>query len=155
MTKPLEEMKEYIENKYYDKDIENLILNQHNLSLIKKERNVIIIEHKLDTETDVILYCKTEFGRKRKIGIELKETDFIKAVHQALVRREFFNYFYIVINSSVKYIVDWIFSDYNLYSAIKVGGIGIISFKDKIIIRPSKFFRYKFNLKDEIKWAGD
>jgi len=140
--------KSYEENKYYTKEMEDLILEEHNLSLVKREKNIVIVEHKLNTETDVILYCKTEFGRKRKIGIELKENDLTKAMHQAMVRRQFFNYFYIIINMPVKFIVDWIINDYNLLSALKVGGIGIISYYDNMIIKSSKFFKYIFNLNE-------
>ena len=143
---------QYQEDKYYTPEIEDMILEKHNLELVSKQRKELLKEHKLNTETDVILYCKTEHGRKRKIGIELKESDLVKAVHQAMVRREFFNYFYVVINHSVEYIVDWILGDYNLLSAIKIGGIGIISYADKIMVRPSKFFRYTANLNDNMFW---
>ena len=48
-------------------------------------------------ECDAILYAWTRKKKRFKtIGIELKEHDFTKVLHQALARRSFFHYTYIV-----------------------------------------------------------
>ena len=65
--------KEYIENKYFDDAIRDLILTHHNFTLKSIERNVCV-NGRMETETDVIMYCETDIkALPRKIGIELKE----------------------------------------------------------------------------------
>jgi hypothetical protein len=48
-------------------------------------------------EVDTIIYCKK--SRVKRIGLELKEFDINKALEQAVERRKYFNYFYIVLKS--------------------------------------------------------
>jgi len=125
------------EENYYNKEIENLILQHHGYKLESR-----LFRQKVgNKEVDVILIVKTkEKEIKRAIGIELKENDIVKAVSQAIERREYFHHFYVVINLEISSIVKWIFLDSNLYLAIKGYGIGLISAYEKRMVLPSKFY---------------
>ena len=128
------------EEELYTKEIENLILESHNLDIIDRKLR-FLIDDKKHLEVDVVLNTKTiNKGMLRLVGIELKESDLAKAVSQACVRRKYFNYFYIVINRSVRSIVGWLFNDHNLFNTVKVYGIGIISTIDNVVVLQSKFF---------------
>ena len=83
-------------------------------------------------ETDLIVTCRSG-SRNVRIGFELKETDIYKAIHQALVRRPLFHYFYIVLNMHV----------YNILTVLKgcrytrdalEHGIGFISSEDGCVV---------------------
>ena len=143
--------KEYIENKYFDDAIRDLILHHHNFTLKSIERNVCV-NGKMETETDVIMYCETDMkALPRKIGIELKENDLPKAIHQAYKRRKYFNYFYVVINLLSETLFQSLVNDYNLYEAIKVAGVGIISYPDKKLLYPSSFCSIPLSVDDVLK----
>ena len=85
---------------YWDgrKVIEDDLLNENVLSLIERLHGKIerIDKHyKVDgMEVDAIILCKRV--KERLIGIELKEYDFFKVIQQAVQRRRYFNYFYVV-----------------------------------------------------------
>ena len=134
------------EEKLYTKEIEDLILKHHENYEVINRKLRYKIEGKMNLETDVILVVKTINNIKRTIGIELKETDMSKAISQAIERREYFHYFYVILNLKVSTIVNEILLDYNLYSAIKNYGIGLVSASEKTMIIPSKFFNvYKLH----------
>ena len=71
------------------------------------------------------------------MGFELKDSDFYKAFNQAKERREYFDYFYVVIDLSVRSIVEY------LLSLKDMDGIGFISAKEEVIVLPSKFKKRK------------
>ena len=135
------------EERLYTEEIENLILEHHENYEIVERKLRYKIDGKVNLETDVVLIVKTtNTGVKRAIGIELKENDILKAISQAMERREYFHYFYVVLNMRVSTIVNWIFLDHNLYSAIKNYSIGLISAYEKTMVLPSKFFNvYKLH----------
>ena len=87
-------------------------------------------------EVDALAICDTAEGRfERYIGFELKDADLQKAIHQAKLRRKFFNYFYIVVDLPIHSIVEKLlhipnFLDYK---------IGIISSKNNTVVLPSRF----------------
>ena len=133
------------EERMYTKTVEELILNHHNVKLIKRLRR-FKINNKPNLETDVVLLVSTPTKQiNRTIGIELKQTDLIKAVTQAIERRKYFNWFYIVIGISVRAFLEWIFRDTNLFFALKDYDIGVILGYDEIMLLPSKFYNV-FNL---------
>jgi hypothetical protein len=80
---------------------EDGLLNSSVLQLIEKIHGKIEkIERHFEVggmEIDAILYCKKK--RVKTIGLELKEFDINKALAQAVERRKYFNYFYIVLES--------------------------------------------------------
>ena len=128
------------EEKIYTEKVEKTIIGQHNVEVISRKLRYKIND-KPKLETDLILIVLTpERKIKRTIGIELKETDFTKAIVQAVNRREYFNWFYIVIDLHPKSIVEWIFRDRNIYSVIKEYGIGIVTTYPEVMLLPSKFY---------------
>lgn len=131
--------KEIKENLLFNDVTKNIILVNHDFTLQLEKRNVVL-NGKMDTETDVYLFCRTKEGRMRKIGIELKENDLITAISQTSFRRKYFNYFYIIINCDVDYIVNWLLNDNNLLNVIREEGIGIVSGSQNIMLLASKFF---------------
>jgi len=145
--------RDILENKLWNDEMRILILNAHGLNLVSEKRNVILT-NKMETETDVVLIGETKERKlKRKVGIELKEHDFAKAISQAVRRRKYFNYFYVILGMSAGDILNQILNDYNIYEAIRVKGIGLISFEDKQILHYSHFFSTPLMIEDftEIK----
>ena len=140
------------EERLYTKNVEQLILRQHNVELVSRARRVKIL-NKPELETDVILRVRTPNKElMRTIGIELKQTDLPKALRQAIKRRKYFNWFYIIIALSPKGFVEWIVRDTNLYFALKKWDIGIVlAGNDEMLILPSKFYN-TFGL---INWLGE
>jgi len=135
---------------------EDSLLNKDTVSFIEKLHNcevVKILKHFYvkDKEIDAILYCKTlNKGLIRKIGIELKEIDLEKAVVQAVERRDFFNYFYII--TKAYFYVGEVFrklvlNSPNLLREMVTKSVGIISVveydgkNECFLILPSKFKR--------------
>jgi histidinol phosphatase-like enzyme len=82
--------------------IEDELLNQSVLALIEKLHGKVerIVKHcKVDgMEVDAILFCRKV--RERRIGVELKEYDYFRVIQQAVQRRRYFNYFYIITRGS-------------------------------------------------------
>jgi hypothetical protein len=103
-------LKKVIErNNWPERDImEDKLLNNSNVQEIIEELHgeiLKIFRHFFiyDMEVDAILFCK-KTRDIRRIGIELKEMDLVKAVSQAILRRNYFNYFYIILRTNAKYI---------------------------------------------------
>lgn len=102
-------------NKWEGREVrEDELLNENVLKLLEELHGKIIKLEKhykvCGKEVDAIIYCQK--SRVKTVGLELKEFDLLKAVEQAVERRNFFNYFYIVINSDVKYLG---YDFYNFY----------------------------------------
>lgn len=70
---------------------------------------------------------------KRKIIFELKETDLVKALDQAVDRRRIADYIYVVLDLSTPSIMSWLRSNLDLLKY----GVGVISAKDNTIVIPS------------------
>jgi hypothetical protein len=136
---------------------EDKLLNKHTISFIENLHNCEVVKilrhfYVKDKEIDVILYCRTlNKGLIRKIGIELKEVDLEKAVVQAVERRDFFNYFYIITNAYF-YIGEafrkLVLSSPNLLKEMITKSVGMISVieyengkNECFLILPSKFKR--------------
>lgn len=97
----------YTFNKWLGREVqEDSLLNEDVLRLISRYYGSIfkIVKHSKvnGKEIDAIVYCTTtslkipRFLGIRTVGIELKETHLVKVVEQAIERRPFFDYFYVV-----------------------------------------------------------
>ena len=82
----------YKEDSLFDDKVVSLISRVHNFKLLYYRRHKRI-NH---TEIDVYSVWSTPSGKRRTIILELKQTDFTKLVGQALNRREYGDYIYIV-----------------------------------------------------------
>ncbi|RLE86284.1 MAG: hypothetical protein DRN04_19785, partial [Thermoprotei archaeon] len=84
-------------------------------------------------EVDVIVTCYVgDRNVKRTIGFELKENDIYKAVEQAILRRQYFTWFYIVMDLSVEAILAYL-RNKPINAALK-HGIGFVSGKDNCVV---------------------
>jgi len=84
-------------------------------------------------EVDMVVTCYVGVRNvKRTIGFELKEEDIYKAVEQAVMRRPFFTWFYIVMDLSVEAILAYL-RNKPINEALK-HGIGFVSGKDNCIV---------------------
>jgi hypothetical protein len=136
------------EDRLLNKDVIDFIEDIHDCEVVKILRHFYV----KDKEIDAILYCRTlNKGLMRKIGIELKEVDLEKAVVQAVERRDFFNYFYIITNAYF-YIGEafrkLVLNSPDLLKEMITKSVGMISVieyengkKECFLILPSKFKR--------------
>ena len=98
------------------------------LSFRKHEKPVKVETHIRtvgNVEVDVLLT-----QGKKTVAIELKESDYMKAIAQALERRERFDYVYVVLNLSVPSILSILRS----YPQALEQGIGFISAHDNCVV---------------------
>jgi len=131
------EGREVEEDKLLNKNVLNLIEELHGkIEKIEKHFRVG------GEEVDAIIYCGT---KRRRIGIELKEADIEKAISQAINRRNFFNYFYIVLHCSkswLGYIIYYLFRKNELshFFNYKIGLI-IVNNEEAFLVFPSHFIK--------------
>jgi hypothetical protein len=126
---------------------EDSLLNENVLKFIEELHGKIIkIERHFyvaGMEVDAILYCKK--SRTRRIGIELKDFDIKKAMEQAIERRSYFNYFYIITKSYRRLIgYDIRYLHYsNLLDKFFQNKIGIIAVNNNepFLLYPSNFIK--------------
>lgn len=141
-------------NKWKRKVNEDTLLDEKILKLLSRIHGSVyrIIRHSRinGKEIDAIVYCKTTEARlSRYIGIELKEYDLKSVVEQAIERRSFFDYFYIVTaeySSHYAYLgrdIKMLYKQKLLGKMIEMGIGWILKFDDPIIIFPSSFIRNK------------
>jgi hypothetical protein len=91
------EGREIMEDKLLNDEVISYIEYFHDCKVFKIFRHFEVD----GKEIDAILYAKTNKRNFiRKIGIELKEDNVLNAVYQALERSKYFNYFYIITNST-------------------------------------------------------
>ena len=115
---------------------EDKLLRQDVIDLLKAHHGIKPIELKwhqrIEHEIDAILIAETPSGFIRTFGFELKVSDIQRAVEQAIERRKFFNYFYIVSSSHparIWFYLEWALN-FDLLENMKEHGIGwIISLK--------------------------
>ena len=112
------------------------ILKYHrlNISEVKFFPRKVIKRGRERVEFDLIMAYKLKrFKVERLIGVELKESDFQKAVHQAIVRKEFVHYMYIAVREPLL--------RFELPSLLLMTyyGIGLLVWNDKtaLLIVPS------------------
>jgi len=80
-----------------------------------------------NVEVDVVIT-----NGKRSVGVELKESDYDKAIRQAIIRRPFFDYMYVVLDMSVHSILEILRR--KRYSEVFDYGIGFISGSDDCVV---------------------
>jgi len=143
---PNKTIKDYNENKLLTDNIINEIEEVHNLEVKKIYKNVLVkLGDSRPIEFDVLIIATTPFGQIRFISVELKEMDISKVIEQSIVRRDFVDYSYIVVDTSIKFLIQfllYVWSDY-----VKEYKIGF--FVDDTLILQSKFIRRKINIKYE------
>lgn len=114
----------------------------HGGKVSEVRRHVRVVGKEVDAEL-ILKFKKTV----RRVGIELKEFDLLKALSQAIERRKFFHYFYII-----TYINKIFFGDYVYQASLKseffqelfenkIGWIGYSKRIGFIMLYPSKLMR--------------
>jgi len=78
-------------------------------------------------EVDVVIT-----NGKKSIGVELKENDYDKAIKQAIIRRRYFDYMYVVLDMSVHSILEILRR--KRYSEVFDYGIGFVSSSDDCVV---------------------
>jgi hypothetical protein len=126
---------------------EDSLLNENVLKFIEELHGKIIkIERHFQIagmEVDAIIYCRK--SKIRRVGIELKDFDIKKAIEQAIERRSYFNYFYIITKSYRRLIgYDIRYLHYsNLLDKFFQNKIGIIvvNNNEPFLLYPSNFIK--------------
>ena len=123
----------YFEDALLTRQVIWVLERKHDFHVEKLYRHVKINSF----EIDAVAIVKTSIERyERWVGFELKETAIDKAVGQALDRREFFDYFYVVIDLSCSSIVYFLIK----YPQVVINdGIGFISSYDEVVVSLSKY----------------
>ena len=88
----------YKEDLLFTDEVIEEIERVHGFSLASVTYHYTIPHVPRSIEVDVFCIFHTPSGRERIVGFELKESDYLKALRQAEVRRSYFDYFYIVLN---------------------------------------------------------
>ena len=134
-------------NKWGREVKEDSLLNEKVLNFIEELHGEIVkVERHFRVggmEIDAILYCKKR--KVRRIGIELKDFAIKKAVEQAIARRMYFNYFYIITKSYRRLIgYDIRYLHYsNLLGKFFQNKIGIIAVNngEPFLLYPSNYMK--------------
>jgi hypothetical protein len=105
--------RDYLEDALLTWKVLDVIYRYHDLRVDRVLRHVRIAGFEVDAVAEAYTFDK---GIKRLIGFELKDSDFYKAFNQAKERREYFDYFYVVIDLSVRTIVEYLLSFVEIYS---------------------------------------
>ena len=130
--------------------IMNMVSSYHN---VWKPRAILHYKHN-NTEFDFIVFGKT-YSRdwKRVINVELKATDFTKAVSQASYRQDYVHYSYVAIDLPPKEIIR-LFWDELAYC--REQGIGVITLHPyPDLLLKAKFNKPKEDLFDELVSTWD
>jgi len=127
---------------------EDSLLTDKVIELIEKHHNfnIHLVElHKREHgfEVDAVIWASTrERKLERYVGIELKDYDLYKAIEQAVERRQYYHYFYIVTGVYP----DFAFV-YSQYPKLVGQGIGVIYSNPKheiaSLLHPSTYIRPK------------
>ena len=138
-------LNEYKENALLTDEIVEQIADEHSIEVKKVYKNVYVKFNNKSVEFDVLIKAETPTGRTRWISIELKESDISKVINQAIVRRDFVDYSYVIINFCVKWVTQYIF--YVCSDDIKEYNIGF--FARDVFVLNSKYKKSKIKIKDE------
>lgn len=143
-----------IDNQHYLEDalltwkILDVIRASHDLDVEKVFRHCKIA----GMEIDAVAVCRTLGDREdRWIGFELKESDIQKAFKQAISRRTYFDYFYIILDLETRSIVNFILAK---KEAVEKYKIGFVSAKENVVVYSSRFqkrLEIKGELREEIR----
>ncbi len=149
-------VKNYKENELFEEEkIKDFLLYNFDIYVEKifKNVNVRIPEYNRPVEYDILIFGRTSGGHQRTIGIELKKSgNLTKVVSQAITRKPYVDYQFILVDDEVNWIVDYIIyflitSDESLKK--KFYRIGIINENYKLIKQPrykKKLYNYKINI---------
>ena len=135
-------LNEYKENALLTDEIVEKIMDEHCLTLKEIHKNCYLQYNKKIVEFDVLIEAETPTGRKRWISVELKESDVSKVINQASVRRDFAHFSYVILNNSVKWVVQYLLYVYP--ELIKQEMIGF--FSDNIFILQSKYKKPRIDI---------
>lgn len=107
-------------------------------------------------EYDFVVIGTTLRDWKRVVGIEFKETDFPKAVSQAISRKDYVHYQYVVVKLSAKDIVNAYWDSLVL---AKENGIGVVTVDyagHPSVLLKAKFTKAKKTIYDDVKaWIDE
>jgi len=142
-----QKLSEYKENSLFTDEILEKISDTHNLTIKEVVKNVYLTYNEKTIEFDMLIEAETPTGQIRWISIELKESDIGKIIEQSLIRRDFVDYSYVIINSSVKWLVEYILYVWSEY--IKKEKIGFFSAYENIFVLQSKYKPSKIKIKEE------
>jgi len=142
-------LNDYKENALLTQEIIDQIGEQHDLEIKNVYKNIYLTYNKKIIEFDVLIEAETYTERKRWISVELKDNDVTKVISQAMARRDFVDYSYVVLNSDVKWIVQYLFYVWSEY--VKKYKIGF--FSNDTFILYSKYIKsqIKINLEENSK----
>ena len=128
------------------------LIEQLHGSIISVRRHIGVGEDELEVDAVVL----TKRSRYRVIGVELKATDVLRAVQQAVTRRPFFHYFYIVsgehsVQRYLGYYIDSLYRHGGLQLLLEhgVGWIMLDLSGNPWLIFPSRFMKTDKTLRPE------
>ena len=98
-------------------------------------------------EFDYLLFGTTDRGWKRVVGVEFKETDFPKAVAQAIKRHRYTHYQYVVVKLSMTDVVNMYF---DALAEAKESGIGVMTVGCDRVPHVLLKAKYNRNAKDSL-----
>jgi hypothetical protein len=134
-------------NKWGREVKEDSLLNEKVLNFIGELHGEIVkVERHFKVcgmEIDAIIYCKKR--KIRRVGIELKDFNIKKAVEQAIARRTYFNYFYIITKSYrrlIGYDIRYLYNS-KLLGKFFQNKIGVITINngEPFLIYPSNYMK--------------
>ena len=107
--------RKYIEDGLDNNKLREIIMDYHSVKITNVYKHarieVEIKGEKKRLECDLIIIGKTPSGQIRTFSLELKETDVSKVMLQAQIRRELFNYSYVVLNVSPLYLTHYLMNN--------------------------------------------
>jgi len=122
----------YLEDALLTWKVLDVVYRCHELKIERVLRHVRVAGFEVDAVAEAHTLDKEI---RRLVGFELKDSDFYKAFNQAVERREYFDYFYVVIDLTTRTIVEYLLD----LGREKLNGIGFISALDEVVVLPSKF----------------
>ena len=143
----------FIEDGLLSNDTVELIRKYHGGKVERVVRHVKVCGKEVDGE--IVLKMRTV---KRRIGVELKEWNLSQAISQAIERRKFFHYFYIITRINKTFFGDYVYQAIRgepFFKKMFENKIGWIGYSDRIgfiMLFPSKFM--KIGVGGWEKWQG-
>lgn len=126
----------------------------HNIEVAHNYRLVELRPHRFvrgNLEVDAVAIFETRTGKKRFIGFELKRLtspqNLHKAIHQALVRREYFHLFYIVFDRTASEVLMLLTPEE--FAQLKQKKIGLITLENILI--PSQYTPTKVPVRENLE----
>jgi len=136
--------KVFLEDSLLTKEAIEIIEKYHGGKVEKIKRHLKVLGMEVDAE--ITIKFKTT---SRKIGIELKESNLTQAIEQAIARRKFFDYFYIITKEHRALLGTYVLlasegnEIFKKFFENKIGWIGKFE-KGYFLLYPSRFLKRKF-----------